>query len=68
MQTGMTCPTCNMPILTNQVIVELPVVRIVNVGKSALTWEEIVFHVECFTEKMAGKPLVLPFTGTNGKH
>lgn len=54
MQTGLRCPTCNLPILTNQVIVGLPVLRITGLQQSAVTGTEIVFHVACFVEKMSG--------------
>lgn len=56
MQTGNRCPICNLPILTNQVIVGLPIIRITDLRKSALTGQEVVMHVACFTEKMANKP------------
>lgn len=61
MQTGMICPSCETPILTNQLIVGLPVIRITDIKKSALTGSELVFHVTCFTQKLRGakKPIIL---------
>jgi hypothetical protein len=54
MQTGMRCPACNMAVLTNQVIVGFPVIRITDVNKSAMTGQELLVHVTCFIEKMQG--------------
>lgn len=54
MNTGLTCPCCKLPILTNHIIVGLPVIRITGPGTSALTGDEIAMHASCFTEKMAG--------------
>jgi hypothetical protein len=53
MQTGMRCPTCNLPILTNEVVVGFPIIRIVNIDKSAMTGQEILIHAPCFQRKMA---------------
>lgn len=59
MQTGNRCPTCKLPILTNQVIVGFPIIRITDLQKSALTGQELIFHVACFAEKMKGKKIEL---------
>lgn len=55
MQTGLRCPTCDLPVLTNHIIVGLPVLRITGLQQSAVTGQEIVFHVACFIEKMRGQ-------------
>ena len=51
-------PAGMKPILTNECIVGLPVVRIVNINQSKLTGEEVLIHVSCFQEKMERKLLV----------
>ena len=53
MQTGLRCPTCNLPILTNDVVVGFPIIRIVNINKSAMTGQEILIHAHCFQEKVS---------------
>jgi hypothetical protein len=58
MQTGQSCQSCGLPILTNQVIVGFPIIRIVSLGKSAMTGNEMLFHVECFQEKMKGPKII----------
>lgn len=62
MQTGLKCPACSVAILTNQVIVGFPIIRITGVNKSVMTGQEIVFHVSCFTEKMKGVRPQIPLS------
>lgn len=58
MQTGLRCPTCNLPILTNEVVVGFPIIRIVNINKSAMTGQEVLIHAHCFKEKMEGSSIL----------
>lgn len=46
------CGCCGQEILVGSTMVGMPVIRIVDVGKSAMAGTEIVFHVQCFLKKM----------------
>jgi hypothetical protein len=55
MNTGNRCTVCNLPILTNQIIVGFPIIRITGINQSAMTGDEFLIHAGCFTKRMYGE-------------
>lgn len=52
MNTGHKCPICQTSILTNDVIVGLPIIRITGINQSRATGHEYIFHATCFVKRM----------------
>jgi len=52
MNTGKSCIVCGKGIITNQVIVGFPVIKIFDLNKSAMTGQEMLCHADCFMRKM----------------
>ena len=52
-----TCGTCGNEIKIGQTFVGMPVLVIQEVGKSQMAGTEIIFHTQCFSNKLRSKKI-----------
>lgn len=66
MRTGENCFVCDKPIMTNQIIIGFPVIRITDIKQSKMTGSELIAHTDCFVSRMQEEPQQV--LTLNGKH